>query len=88
MTRTVNRVSRLIAISKSGAFFGVARYPRLQLAWPTERLFSLFLDRDFMLTYFAEPEPTGGDRERAERYRRVPWFHIIEWKKPLGSVVS
>jgi len=55
---------------------------------PLSDYFSLFLDRGFVLTHFAEPEPTGGDRERAERYRRVPWFYIIEWEKPLGTAVS
>ena len=28
----------------------------------------------FELRHFAEPEPVGGDRHKAERYRRAPYF--------------
>ena len=33
------------------------------------------------LTHFAEPAPYGGPAEKAERYRRVPYFHVMEWRK-------
>ena len=26
--------------------------------------------------------PTGGDPIRVDRYRRAPWFHVMEWWKP------
>lgn len=35
------------------------------------------------LTHFEEPLATGGDPEQGARYRRVPYFHIMEWRKPL-----
>lgn len=39
-----------------------------------------FLDQGFILRHFAEPEPTtGGDK--ADRYRRVPNFLIMEWER-------
>jgi SAM-dependent methyltransferase len=42
-----------------------------------------FLANGLVLRLFAEPAPTGGDPEKSARYRRVPWFHIMEWQKPL-----
>ncbi|MCK8786195.1 class I SAM-dependent methyltransferase [Roseomonas sp. NAR14] len=27
----------------------------------------------------------GGDPARAERYRRVPWFHLMEWRRPAAA---
>jgi len=38
------------------------------------------------LTHVAEPAAQpGGDPHAAARYRRVPCFHIMEWRKP-GAV--
>jgi hypothetical protein len=34
------------------------------------------------LVYFDEPTPIGGEATKAERYRRSPYFHIMEWQKP------
>lgn len=34
------------------------------------------------LRHFAEPAPIGGDPETAARYRRVPYFLVMEWRKP------
>jgi SAM-dependent methyltransferase len=34
------------------------------------------------LVFFDEPAPHGGPVDRAERYRRAPWFHVMEWRKP------
>ena len=51
---------------------------------PLGTYMSLFLDRGLILRHFSEPEPTGGDPQRIERYRRVPWFHIMEWQKPAA----
>jgi ubiquinone/menaquinone biosynthesis C-methylase UbiE len=36
------------------------------------------------LTHFEEPMPRDGDQEQLEQYRRVPWFLIMEWQKPLS----
>ena len=50
---------------------------------PLETYMTAFLDHGLQLTHFAEPAPYGGGPERVVRYRRVPWFHIMEWRKPL-----
>ncbi len=45
------------------------------------------LQADFGLRHFEEPLAVGGDASRAERYRRVPYFWVMEWKKgpPRGE---
>lgn len=43
---------------------------------------SLFLESGLELRHFSEPSPTGGDPLKVDSYRRVPWFHIMEWEKP------
>lgn len=49
---------------------------------PLSTYMRVFLSQGLVLTHFDEPAPTGGDPAKAERYRRVPWFHIMEWRKP------
>ena len=49
---------------------------------PLSHYMELFLSQGLILRHFAEPSPTGGDPARSDRYRRVPWFHIMEWQKP------
>ncbi len=49
---------------------------------PLETYMSLLLGAGLTLTHFAEPAPTGGDPTVVERYRRAPWFHVMEWRKP------
>lgn len=39
------------------------------------------LDAGFELVYFAEPIPQGVDGDKADRYRRVPNFLMMEWRK-------
>jgi SAM-dependent methyltransferase len=34
------------------------------------------------LTFFDEPQPRSGDTERQARYRRAPWFLVMEWQRP------
>ena len=52
---------------------------------PLSRYMSALLARGFCLTHFSEPGPLGvgpgimGDK--ADRYRRVPNFLIMEWRK-------
>jgi ubiquinone/menaquinone biosynthesis C-methylase UbiE len=41
----------------------------------------LLLEQQLQLVHFDEPAPIGGDRETAERYRRVPWHMLMEWRK-------
>ena len=49
---------------------------------PLSTYMSLLLDLGLELRHFAEPAPTGGDPAKATQYRRVPYFHIMEWRKP------
>lgn len=50
---------------------------------PLETYMSLLLGEGLVLRHFAEPAPQGGDPDRAARYRRAPWFMIMEWAKPV-----
>jgi SAM-dependent methyltransferase len=49
---------------------------------PFSRYMQLLLQAGLRLSFFDEPAPTGGDPEVAARYRRVPYFHLMEWQKP------
>jgi SAM-dependent methyltransferase len=49
---------------------------------PLSTYMSLLLGRGLELRYFSEPSPVGGDPGKAELYRRVPYFLIMEWQKP------
>jgi SAM-dependent methyltransferase len=51
---------------------------------PLETYMHAFLKAGLLLRDFMEPSPTGGDPDKRDRYRRVPWFHILEWQKPDG----
>jgi hypothetical protein len=42
---------------------------------------SLLLGHGLTLRHFAEPAPYGGDPDKADRYRRVPYFLVMEWQK-------
>jgi SAM-dependent methyltransferase len=33
------------------------------------------------LTFFEEPQPQSGDADRQARYRRAPWFMVMEWQR-------
>lgn len=49
---------------------------------PLETYMSLLLGAGLTLRHFAEPPPHGGDPVTGDRYRRAPWFMIMEWEKP------
>jgi SAM-dependent methyltransferase len=49
---------------------------------PLESYMALLLEQGLILRHFAEPSPYGGEPEMIARYRRVPWFLIMEWQKP------
>jgi SAM-dependent methyltransferase len=51
---------------------------------PLSAYMTAFLDNGLELRHFAEPEPTGGDPAKIERYRRVPWCHVMEWQRPTS----
>lgn len=43
-----------------------------------------FLKQGLGLSFFDEPAPIAGAPEpKAERYRRAPWFVVMEWRRPL-----
>lgn len=43
-----------------------------------------FLRHGLQLSFFDEPAPiAAAPAEKAERYRRAPWFVVMEWRKPL-----
>lgn len=42
---------------------------------------TLLIDAGFRLTFFDEPAPTGGDPARANAYRRVPYAHVMTWRR-------
>ncbi|MGX9966399.1 class I SAM-dependent methyltransferase [Roseomonas sp. F4] len=50
---------------------------------PMSLYMTLLLSQGLVMTHFAEPAPReGGDPHAAARYRRVPYFHIMEWRRP------
>ncbi|MEG3148974.1 class I SAM-dependent methyltransferase [Sphingomonas sp. ZT3P38] len=51
---------------------------------PLSTYMALLLGQGLVLTHFAEPSPYGGDPASVERYRRAPWFLIMEWRKPAA----
>ncbi|MBV8968340.1 MAG: class I SAM-dependent methyltransferase [Verrucomicrobia bacterium] len=52
---------------------------------PLSTYMKLFLESGLELRHFSEPTPSGGDFEKANRYRRVPYFHLMEWHKPAAG---
>ena len=50
---------------------------------PLSTYMTLLLDHGLQLRLFAEPPPVGGDPGTIARDRRAPYFHIMEWQKPL-----
>lgn len=48
---------------------------------PLSTYMSLLLGHGLTLRHFAEPAPYGGDPDKADRYRRVPYFLVMEWQK-------
>lgn len=50
---------------------------------PMHRYMKALLGCGLQLTFFDEPEPTAATPPaRARAYRRVPWFFVMEWRKP------
>jgi SAM-dependent methyltransferase len=50
---------------------------------PLSTYMSLLLSEGLELRYFNEPAPIGGDPARADHYRRVPFFLVMEWRKSM-----
>jgi SAM-dependent methyltransferase len=55
---------------------------------PLSTYMSLLLEQGLQLRHFDEPAPHGGDPARADRYRRVPYFLIMEWQKPGAKALD
>lgn len=51
---------------------------------PLSDYMALLLGQGLVLRHFDEPAPHGGDPDKADRYRRVPYFLIMEWQKPAA----
>jgi SAM-dependent methyltransferase len=49
---------------------------------PLSDYMTALLGQGLILRHFDEPAPLGGEPGKADRYRRAPWFHIMEWEKP------
>ncbi len=52
---------------------------------PLGTYMTLLIGQGLSLRYFNEPEPTGGDPAKRDRYRRVPYFVVMEWEKPVDQ---
>lgn len=49
---------------------------------PLSAYMQAFLREGLVLTHFDEPLPHGGDPAWIARYTRIPWFVVMEWRKP------
>jgi 2-polyprenyl-3-methyl-5-hydroxy-6-metoxy-1,4-benzoquinol methylase len=49
---------------------------------PMSRYMTLLLGAGLHLVSFAEPPAIGGPPEARDAYNRVPYAHLMEWKKP------
>ncbi len=49
---------------------------------PLSAYMKAFLAAGLQLAHFDEPAPHSGDPARIERYRRMPWFVVLEWTVP------
>lgn len=49
---------------------------------PLSAYMKAFLHAGLQLVHFDEPAALGGGKEKMERYRRMPWFNLMEWSLP------
>ena len=49
---------------------------------PLAAYMTAFLECGLRLNFFAEPEPVSGEKASREDARRVPWFVVMEWRRP------
>ena len=52
---------------------------------PLSAYMQALLNAGLQLIHFDEPEPVADAPDRRERYRRVPWFLLMEWRRPAPS---
>jgi ubiquinone/menaquinone biosynthesis C-methylase UbiE len=48
---------------------------------PLSAYMTELLGLELRLTHFDEPMPRSGDAESSEKYRRAPWFVVMQWTK-------
>ena len=51
---------------------------------PLSAYMAAFLESGLNLTYFAEPAAASGEASPQANYRRVPWFVVMEWRRPVS----
>ena len=50
---------------------------------PFSTYMKLLLEQKLVLSHFDEPPPVASaPQPKAAHYRRLPWFHVMEWRKP------
>lgn len=52
---------------------------------PLAAYMTAFLEHGLKLNFFSEPGPVSGDQANQYRFRRVPWFVVMEWQRPAAS---
>ena len=51
---------------------------------PLSAYMAAFLESGLNLTFFAEPAAVSGEASRQANHRRVPWFVVMEWRRPAS----
>lgn len=52
---------------------------------PLSAYMKAFLENGLHLSFFDEPEPVSGEPSRAALYKRMPYFLVMEWRRPLDE---
>ncbi len=52
---------------------------------PLSAYMSAFLQSGLTLAFFSEPGPVSGEPALQEAFRRVPWFVVMEWRRPAAA---
>lgn len=94
MTRVLRPGGRLLIANLAGAMTAGDDYFGEHAEWtqwrgirvrnwhrPFSRYMELLLAQNLRLRSFEEPAPSGGDAERVDRYRRMPWHYVMEWER-------
>ena len=50
---------------------------------PLSAYMQALLQAGLQLVFFDEPQPLAGAPGVANRYRRIPWFVIMDWRRPV-----
>ena len=51
---------------------------------PLSQYMSLLLGQGLILRHFSEPAPQGAEHAKHDRLRRIPWYLLMEWEKPMA----